>query len=167
MGSEKGDTLMVIIAILASVIILVVFPLLIMADNVEDSLQATLQTELDQFASEIANKKVLTLDDYSKLVSRISNPNVYDVTLEIQQLDENIGKKAVQINSKVQGENVYITMYHSQVMDILRNSGKIELDTGDTITVAATSLNQSTAGQLTRQSVDVPEHSASSTKSVP
>ena len=166
MKSEHGDTLMVIIVILAAVIILVVFPLLIMADNAEDSLQATLQTELDKFTSEIANKKCLTSEDLSKLVEKISNPNTYDVAVEIQKLDENIGKKTIQVNSKVQGENVYITMYHSQVMDQLNSKGKIDLNSGDTITVKATSLNQSAAGQITGKNANVPEHTASSTRSV-
>ncbi|MBR3003333.1 MAG: hypothetical protein IKF38_07280 [Clostridia bacterium] len=167
MKSEHGDTLMVMIMIAASVIILVVFPLLIMADNETDTVQSNLQTQLNQFTSEIAQKKVLTSDDLGKIVEKISGANTYEVTAQIQKLDENVGKKTTQLNSKVQGENVYITLYDSQIKDKLNASGKIELNSGDTITISARSLNQSTAGQLTGQNANVPEHEARSTQTVP
>ena len=167
MKSEHGDTLMTIILILLAVIILTVFPLLIIADNAEDTIGSTLQVQLDEATAEISQKRVLTIEYYSKLVEKISNPNSYDVTLKIDKLDENVGKKTIQVNSKVLGENVYVTMYHSQIMDILLNgSGKIDLNSGDSITITAVSKNQSVSGQLTRQNAAIPEHSASSTKTV-
>ena len=167
MKSEHGDTLIVIIVLLAAVAILVIFPLLIMADNVEDSMQAVLQSQLDHFTTEVASKKGLTEADISKLVETISNPNTYNVTFTIQKVDENVGKKAVQVNSKVTGESATITMFNSQVMDAIHTSGKIDLNSGDSLTVTAESTNQSTAGQLSNQNPNIAEHTASSTKTVP
>ena len=151
--SERGaiEVSGTLLAIVVAVILLTIPTLINMANNQDNIEQMEVQAQLDKTINEIANKGEFTKEEYGKFVESISNPNTYDVEIEIKRLDENVGKKTIQINSGTIGEssNSYTTEYTAQVMDRLNNFGKIILNEGDIVTITVTSKNQTISTQLT------------------
>lgn len=161
-----SDTLITVIAIALAAILMFVFPLMTTADRADDTAQVTLQTATDEFVLNIANTGKLTEDDYDKFVQRISNPNTYDVEIEFQILDENVGKKTIQVNSKAIGENTYYNEYTSQIEAQLKDKGEILLKEGDIVTVKVGNSNRTVSAQLSATQIDSSTITASSTKTV-
>ncbi|MBP3800699.1 MAG: hypothetical protein J6I85_01510 [Clostridia bacterium] len=161
-----SDTLITVIAIALAAVLMFVFPLMTTADRADDTAQVTLQTSTDEFTLNIANTGKLTLDDYDKFVQKISNPNTYDVEIEFQILDENIGKKTIQANSKAIGENTYYSEYTSQIMNQLKSKGKVTLKEGDIVTVKVSNNNKTMSAQLSGTMNDSATITASSTQTV-
>lgn len=161
-----SDTLITVIAIALAAILMFVFPLMTTADRADDTAQVTLQTATDEFVLNIANTGKLTEDDYDKFVQKISNPNTYDVEIEFQILDENIGKKTIQVNSKTIGENTYYSEYTSQIMQQLKAQKQITLKEGDIVTVTVANSNRTISSQLSTKMNDSPTITASSTQTV-
>ena len=94
------DTLMIVIAIGTAVVLIVVVPFMSMADRTSDVVQLTLDTALTEFMDSSSTKGKITLDDYEKLIEQISaTGTAYTVTLELQVIDENAGKKVSQAES--------------------------------------------------------------------
>lgn len=161
-----SDTLITVIAIALAAILMFVFPLMTTADRADDTAQVTLQTATDEFVLNIANTGKLTEDDYDKFVQKISNPNTYDVEIEFQILDENIGKKTIQVNSKTIGENTYYSEYTSQILQQLKSQKEIALKEGDIVTVTVANSNRTISAQLSTKMNDSPTITASSTQTV-
>ena len=163
-----SDTLITVIAIALAAVLMFVFPLMTTADRADDTAQVTLQTSTDEFVLNIANTGKLTEDDYDKFVQKISNPNTYDVEIEFQILDENIGKKTIQVNSKTIGENTYYSEYTSQIIEQLKNNSnhEITLKEGDIVTVTVANSNKTISAQLSGTMNDSATITASSTQTV-
>ena len=120
-----GDTLITVIAIALAAILMFVFPLMTMSDRTDDIAQLTVQTATTDFVDDVRTTGKLTLDKYSKFVESISaTGNAYDVEMEIQVLDENPGKKTTQSEATKIGENVYYTVYTSQILDTITADDK-------------------------------------------
>lgn len=113
-----GDTLITIIAIALAAVLMFVFPLMTMSDRTDDVAQLTVETATTEFVDDVRTTGRLTLDKYSKFVEEISaTGNAYDVEMEVKVLDENPGKKTTQANPTKIGENVYYSMFTSQILD--------------------------------------------------
>lgn len=160
-----SDTLITVIAIALAAVLMLVFPLLTTADRADDTAQVTLQTKTDEFTINVANMGKLTLADYDKFVQEISGPNAYDVDIEIKILDENVGKKSIQVNPNAIGENSYYSEFTSQIMSELKKGEKI-LKEGDIITVKVKNSNKTISQQLSGTMSDVATIQASSTQTV-
>ena len=118
-----GDTLITIFAIALAAVLMFVFPLMTMSDRTDDVSQLAVETATTEFVDDVRTTGKLTLDKYSKFVEQISaTGNAYDVEMEIKVLDENPGKKTLQTDSTVIGENVYYSEYTSQIIDELQNA---------------------------------------------
>ena len=104
--------------------------------------------------------------DYDKFIQKISNPNTYDVEIEFQILDENVGKKTIQVNSKTIGENNYYSEYTSQIMNQLKNNKKVTLKEGDIVTVKVSNNNKTMSAQLSGTMNDSATITAASTQTV-
>lgn len=125
------DTLMIVIAIGTAVVLIVVVPFMSMADRTSDVVQLTLDTALTEFMDSSSTKGKITLDDYEKLIEQISaTGTAYTVTLELQVIDENAGKKVSQAESFKIGENTYVAYYNPQILDTLYEDGEIPLTEG-------------------------------------
>lgn len=161
-----SDTLITVIAIALAAILMLVFPLMTTADRADDTAQVMLQTETDSFAINVANTGKLTLEDYDKFVQTISGPNAYDVDFEIKILDENVGKKSIQVNSNAIGENSYYSEFTSQIIDELKKNGAKKLKEGDIITVTVKNSNKTMSQQLKFTVEDISKIIASSTQTV-
>ena len=140
-----GDTLITVIAIVLAAVLMFVFPLMTMSDRTDDVSQLSVETATTDFVDDVRTTGKLTMDKYSKFVENISaTGNSYDVEMELNVLDENPGKKTTQAEKTKIGENVYYTMYTTQVLDSL----PLSLTEGDIVSVNVQNTNTTIAGQL-------------------
>jgi hypothetical protein len=146
-----GDTLITVIAIALAAVLMFVFPLMTMSDRTDDVSQLATETATTEFVDNVRTTGKLTLENYSQFVENISSTgNSYDVEMELQVLDENPGKKTTQAEATKIGENVYYTMYTSQILDELDNSasGTKALKEGDIFSVSVKNTNTTLSQQL-------------------
>ena len=147
-----SDTLITIIAIFLAAILMFVFPLMTMSDRTDDVSQLSVQTATTEFVEDIRTTGRITLDKYGKFVEEIgATGNAYDVELEVQVLDENPGKKTSQANSKKIGENVYYSMYTSQILEQLGDASSnriLALKEGDIVSASVKNTNLTLSQQL-------------------
>ena len=148
-----GDTLITIIAIVLVAILMFVFPLMTMSDRTDDVSQLAVDAAVTEFVNDVCTTGKLTMDKYSKLIETISaDRNSYDVEMEIQVLDENPGKKTTQAEHTKIGENVYYTMYTSQILDTINPSSGVTqtlaLKEGDMFSASVKNSNTTMSQQL-------------------
>lgn len=150
---ERGETLIIVIVIVLGAIILFVFPLMTMADRNDDITQSVVDTAVSEFVNDVRTTGILTMDKYSKLVEELSaTGNVYNVEMQLGVLDENPNIKIAQVERTKIGENVYYTMYTSQILDMLNPSSgvtqAVALKEGDFFYTKATIDSTTIADQL-------------------
>ena len=148
-----GDTLITIIAIVLAAVLMFVFPLMTMSDRTDDVSQLTVETATTEFVDDVRTTGKLTMDKYSQFVENISSTgNSYEVEMELQVLDENPGKKTTQAEATKIGENVYYTMYTSQILDTINPSSGVtktlQLKEGDMYFVSVKNTNTTMSQQL-------------------
>ena len=148
-----GDTLITVIAIALAAVLMFVFPLMTMSDRTDDVSQLTVETATTEFVDDIRTTGKLTMYKYSQFVENISaTGNSYDVEMELQVLDENPGKKTTQAEATKIGENVYYTMYTSQILDTINpSSGQtktLALKEGDIFSTSVRNTNTTMSQQL-------------------
>lgn len=144
-----SDTTITIIGIFLAAILLFIFPLMAMSDRTDDISQLSVQTETTEFVDNVRTTGVLSLNSYDKYVNRISSTgNAFDVEMEIKVLDENPGKKVTQAEATKLGENVYYSLYTSQIMDELNEKGSYILKEGDFFSTTAKNTNATISQQL-------------------
>ena len=148
-----GDTLITVIAIVLAAVLMFVFPLMTMSDRTDDVSQLSVETATTDFVDDVRTTGKLTMDKYSKFVENISaTGNSYDVEMELNVLDENPGKKTTQAEKTKIGENVYYTMYTSQILDTITPSTGITktlaLKEGDMFTASVKNTNSTLSQQL-------------------
>lgn len=144
-----GDTLITVVAIALAAVLMFVFPLMTMSDRTDDVSQLTVETATTDFVDNVRTTGKITMDKYSKFVDSISSTgNSYDVELEAKILDENPGKKTVQASSTKIGENVYYSMYTSQILDTLSDKKTLAFKEGDLFSVNVKNTNTTMSQQL-------------------
>lgn len=147
-----GDTLITVVAIALAAILMFVFPLMTMSDRTDDVSQLTIETATTEFVDDVRATGKLTMDKYSKFVENISSTgNSYDVEMEVKVLDENPGKKTTQAEATKIGENVYYSMYTSQILDSIdaKSGNKIlALKEGDIFSANVKNTNTTLSQQL-------------------
>lgn len=115
-----GDTLMTVVAIFLAVILMFLFPMLSVSERTDDISQLAVDTAVSSFVDDSRSIGKITMKNYEKLINTLnSTGNSYDVELEVKKLDENVGKKTAWTSSTVIGENVYYSVYTSQIMETL------------------------------------------------
>lgn len=143
-----GDTLITVVAIALAAILMFVFPLMTMSDRTDDVSRLAVQTATTDFVDDVRTTGKLTMDKYSKFVETISaTGNTYDVEMEIQVLDENPGKKTTQAEASKIGENVYYTLYTSQILDLIEAKA-YKLKEGDMFSANVKNTNTTLSQQL-------------------
>ena len=145
-----SDTLITVIAIALSAILMFVFPLMTMSDRTDDVAQLTVEAATTDFVDKAREKGKITQTDYSEFVETItSTGNTYDVEMVVQVKDKNLGKKASQAQADKIGENVYYSVYTSQIQDEMdANNGVYYCKEGDIISVSVKNTNQTISQQL-------------------
>ena len=148
-----GDTLITVIAIVLAAILMFVFPLMTMSDRTDDVSQLAVETATTDFVDDVRTTGRLSMDKYSKFIETISaTGNSYDVEMELNVLDENPGKKTTQAEKTKIGENVYYTLYTSQILDQINPSSGVTkilaLKEGDLFSASVKNSNTTLSQQL-------------------
>lgn len=145
-----SDTFIIIIAIFLAAILMFVFPLMTLADRNDDVTQLAVQTATTEFVDEIRRTGKLTEDKYNSFVSSIAaTGNAYDVEIQFKILDENPAKKTSQSDGvTIIGENVYYSVYTTQIEDRLDADSKYILKEGDIVSVSVKNRGQTLAQTL-------------------
>lgn len=144
----SGESLSTIIAIALAAILLFVFPLMTMADRVDDQTQLKVQSAVTDFVTKVKDGE-FTKADYENLVQTISSTgNIYNVEITAQISDKNLGKKSLlEQQVKIGAADYYVEFSH-QIWDKLEKDGVIKLKEGDIVTVNVTSESKTMANQL-------------------
>ena len=146
-----SDSLITIVAIFLAAILMFVFPLMSIAERSDDIAELTAQTAVSEFVDTTRAAGKITMDDYNTMISSLeATGNTFDVEIEVKVLDENVGKKSAWTNGTVIGENIYFSVYTSQIMNYLSdtagsNAGTYLMKEGDIISVSAKNNNQTLA----------------------
>lgn len=145
-----GDSIITIVAIFLAAILIFIFPLMSLSERSDDIAQLSVQTTTAEFVDNIRATGKLTLDDYDKFLNTLTaTGNSFDVDIQIQKLDENPGVKVTQGQKDKIGENIYYSVYTSQIMDELNANNEIKLKEGDIVSVTVKNTNK-TISQLLR-----------------
>ena len=144
-----GDTLITVVAIVLAATLMFVFPLMTMSNRADDVSQLSVQSLTTQFVDDVRTTGKITSDKYNKFVENIhSTGNTYDVEIEVKVRDENPGKKTTQANSKKIGEDVYYSIYTTQIENTLKNNNAYNLKEGDIVSVSVKHTTTTMSQQL-------------------
>ena len=139
-----GDSAVTIIAIFLAAILMFVFPLMTMADKSDDVSQLSVQNATTDFTNKIRTTGYISQEDYDNFILTLaSTGNSYEAEITVQKLDQNPAKKRSGDTTTI-GQNVYYTMYTTQVLDSL----PLTLTEGDIVSVNVQNTNTTIAGQL-------------------
>lgn len=147
-----GDSLITIIAIFLAAILMFIFPLMAISERTDDVSQLVVETATTEFVDNVRSTGKLTLDNYDSYVQELAaTGNAYEVSMEAQILDENPGVKTTQAETTKIGENVYYTLYTSQIEERLNSGTKntLNLKEGDIFSVSVKNTN-TTIAQILR-----------------
>ena len=140
---------MVIIVIGITVVLMFVIPVMTMADRTDDIAQQAISTETSNYVNTIKTTGKITPEEYDKFLQTITaTGNTYDVIFELGILDENPGKKSVQVTKDKQGENYSYAVYDSQVKEKLDNDETYTLKEGDRVIVKVVNTSLTLAQQF-------------------
>ena len=140
-----SDTLITMIAILLAAILMFIFPLLSISERSDDISQLSVQTAVTEFVDNSRSIGKITMDNYDKLLATIqATGNSYDVEMEVKVLDENVGKKSAWIQGTVIGENVYYSVFTTQIVETIQKSenGVYIMKEGDIFSVSVKNTNK-------------------------
>ena len=144
-----GDSLITVIAIVLAAILMFIFPLMSVSERNDDIAQLAVQTAAIEFVDDVRNTGKITSENYDKLIQTLAaTGNSYEVELEVKKLDENPGKKNSQTQTDKIGENLYYSVFTSQIEAELGTSGKYLLKEGDGISVSVKNTNRTIAQML-------------------
>ena len=148
--SSLGDTFITIFGIVLAAILMFGFPLMSMSDRTDDIVTMTAQTATTEYVDNVRATGKVTMDNYSSFEQRLAaTGNAYDIEMEVKILDENPGKKTTQANYTKIGENVYYSMYTSQILDSMNaNGGVLTLKEGDMFSTSVKNTNTTLSQQL-------------------
>lgn len=145
-----GDSLITVVTILLAAILMFIFPMMAISERNDDVSELTVQTAVAEFVNNSRNIGKITEANYSKLISTLnSTGNTYDVQMEIQVIDENPAKKGpiTATETKI-GENIYYSIYTTQILEDLEDDGNKYMKEGDILTVTASNTNNTISQML-------------------
>lgn len=143
------DILSAIIGIALAAILMFIFPLITMADRTDDVSQLTVKIATSEFANDVMATGKITSERYDQLINNLgSTGNTYNIEIEAKILDENSSRKITQNDHTSAGENVYYSIFTSQILDTIKKQEVFYLKEGDIISVSVKNENQTMAQQL-------------------
>ncbi len=144
-----SESLITIIAIFIAVILMFVFPLMSVSERNDDIAELAVQSATADFVNKVKTSGVITSQNYSAFLQTLNaTGNTYDVDVELKILDENLSSKVGQASLQKIGENVYYSVYTSQMEKQLETNNKYVLKEGDKISVTVKNTNVTIAQML-------------------
>ena len=158
-----SDTLITIIAIFLAAILMFIFPLMSVSERTDDIAQLAVETATSEFVNNARTTGKITLDEYSAFVQTLSaTGNSYDIEMEVKHLDDNIGKKTEWTSKTVIGENVYYSVYTTQIEDELYGGkAAYAMKEGDLFSVSVKNTNTTISQTLRNFFYSISGNSAS------
>ena len=121
-----SDTLITVVAIGLAAVLMFVFPLMTMADRTDDVSQLAIKTATTEFVDKARTTGKITQANYDSFIQTItSTGNTYDVELEVEVKDTNLGKKTSIAQANKIGENASYTVYTSQIEEEMRKNNGV------------------------------------------
>lgn len=149
-----GESLTTIIAIFLAAILMFVFPLMSISERNDDIAQLGVQTATVEFIDKIRTTGKITEDNYNAYIQTLAaTGNSYDVDMEVKVLDENPGKKTTWAVTDKIGENIYYSVYNSQIEQALfgdDDNAKHQyiLKEGDIVSISVKNTNKTISQML-------------------
>lgn len=145
-----SDTLITVIAIVVAAGLIFVVPLMTMADRFDTTAQAEVEAIVADFVDEIRSTGKITQAKYDKFLQNLNAQGyVFGVEMEVKNIDENPGKKAIQTERDKIGENVYYSEYTTQILEQLGQGDK-DLKQGSIVVITVRN-EELTFGQQMKQ----------------
>ena len=139
-----GDSFMTGIALLAACAIMLIAPVIMIADKTDSMTQSSIQTETTNFTNNIITKGVITQEDYDNFVLSLSSHELaWDVEITVQKQDVNPVKKASGDTNI--GDGASTIYYTTQIVDNL----PFKLSEGDLVSTKVKSKSETIFSQLT------------------
>jgi len=127
-----GDSIITVVAILVAAILMFVFPLLSVAERSDDIAQLAVQTATIEFVDNIRSTGKIQESSYNSYIQTLAaTGNSYDAEIEVKVLDENPGKKVTWASGDKIGENVYYSIYTSQILETFEKEREQAKKTND------------------------------------
>ena len=159
--SQKGEidgTLMTIIGLFLVAVLMFIVPLMSVAQRTDDIALSVAQTAVSDFVNSAATSGSIKPSDYDKLVATLnSTKNTFEISIEVQHIDENNAKKGM-ASADLIGENLYYSTYTTEVLEYIyeyTEPGAVEamlrnypLKKGDIVIVKVKNTNDTLAQQL-------------------
>ncbi len=155
--SEKGgmdSTLMTIIGLFLVATLMFIVPLMSVSERNDDVAQSLVQTAVSDFVNNSATAGLIKPSDYEALIVKLnSTKNTFEVTIEVQHLDENPSKKVTSTSTDLVGENLRYSTFTSEILEEMypsdgSTSTPYVLKKGDNIIVTVKNTNNTLAQQL-------------------
>lgn len=144
-----SETLVTVIAIFLAATLMFVFPMMALSERTDDVASLSVQAATSEFVDNVRATGLVTESAYNKYLQTINaTGNTFDVEVELKILDENLSSKVGQANLEKIGENVYYSIYTSQIEDVLNTKGKYLLKEGDMVSVSVKNTNRTIAQML-------------------
>lgn len=144
-----SETLITIIAIFLAAVLMFVFPLMSVSERNDDIAELSIQAATAEFVNKVKTTGTVTEQNYSSYLQTLNaTGNMFDVDVELKILDENLSSKVGQAAQDKIGENVYYSVYTSQMEDVLNDKHKYILKEGDMISVSVKNTNKTIAQML-------------------
>ena len=157
LNNQKGaveSTLMTIVGLFLVATLMFVVPLMSVSERNNDIAQATIQTSVADFVNGAANAGAIRPSEYESLVAKInSTGNTYEITIEVQHLDENFGKKNSTTSVDLIGENQRYSTFTTEILNYMYPDDidrSYPLKKGDMVIVTVKNTNETLATQLRR-----------------
>lgn len=147
------NTLMTIIGLFLVATLMFVVPLMAKTERNDDISQSVIQTAVSNFVDTVSNAGAIKPADYEELNSKLGTTgNTFEITIEVQHLDENPGKKATSTSGDLVGENLRYSTYTTEILNYMYPHGgdakSYPLKKGDNIIVTVRNTNETLAQQL-------------------
>lgn len=144
-----GDSFITVIAIFLAAILMFIFPLMSVSERNDDIALQAVDTATVEFVNNVITTGKITEENYNKFIQTLgATGNNYEVELEVRKFDENPANKSAWTTNDKVGENLYYSVYTSQIESEIANTGKYKLKEKDMISVNVKNTNKTIAQML-------------------
>lgn len=147
-----GDTAVMVIVIIIAAGVMLVVPMFLMADKVDDAAILEIQEAVNDLGSAITIKSQVTQEDLNTFSERVGATGVavdYDMTIKL--LDDHLKKKYVSDDDAATGDPVYIDITRTQVENELKEKPTYTIPANSPVHIDARIVSNNWVETLTRR----------------
>ena len=148
-----GDSLISVFVMFLAVMLMLLFPLLVLAENSESVTQLAAQTITAEFLDAATTAGAIRESDFNVFISSLHGTgSTFEVQLKVRHVDENPNRNAIIISPRTPRGNLSYSVFTSTIMPHIQTAtgdGTYILKQGDTVVVTIRNTNR-TIAQLIR-----------------